>query len=1076
MPTDPIQRNHNLDNTSSISSVNLSSQPLPVYPPARPEHPIPVVRQPVNTRYRVQSRLQAERKVDDYLRLLIKITQKSPFALQIKSDYDAFIAHLREYTGPAAGKPPAMTQDGIRKLLEDLEKVYNYSYQILQLEKKRKKPSQTQSVHLQVMRDINHALEKDFRTLRSLQPDGKMTLPELVRASKGRTIRMAPDLKMNEIQKVGCAVSSRMLLSVKDGVGREQKGVFTKAYGLDYGYVTETFGKFKAELEEILKSQIAEGKPDQTLVDFMRFYDLVEHKRQEAEEADHRAYSVGEFFVMAFDRKKDKDGRIYLAPNGNIQDIVAAFSNNMYYMPFFDDIKDALTRAKAQQALYQKRHGLKKGDNIDCRNSAMTDVAELLGHGELIARSTPMSMKLPDGTKVKGTFMDFAEGTDIDHAKLNDPYFFSKPEDYTNTRALKSVADLQILDFICGNSDRHAGNMLYQFDENGKFKGVKGIDNDLSFGTLKYDGIFGTDAYLGGVDDIRIISRDMAERVKKLSPAALSMALRSHGLRDEEVDSAVKRLNCLKDRIDQKPDPRFKHGLMIVEDDKWGSVSLEELTKGAANERSMFSLLRKVSNKQADFLEVNARRIQRSNPLRNQSNAEANVDLSRLAKRMELLQAAFSRVDVDKLDEERKDALRWIQNRIKNYYNQFRSPEANARQTLRYTKAKAEKKRADKQEEINKLRQTKNPTKEERTRLGTLEESLAGLEKAMESPDKNGEVTVKETESEFRQRQKELATRNMSALKELAKSYIDLYTKPKPKEETTQQKDEEQEKEKEEEQKKLSPKEQLEEDAMTLVRGIESVAKTGFQEAKQSFRFTEGTEMWEKTEDYSSLARKMGSFVTKLELAEQNVHFGSREYDNMKTYATFVRDELSKMVAVPLPKEQKAAAALQSFRFERTQSMMNMMRALSGMYLNYRDNKNGASLQSKTEKRILAATELYAFAKNNCEKFDVPSADDLYRRGLEQARNDAFARMKPKEIGTYIKNTVRMANEHRDNPLFVNEAQNELARYMRLTGNQPAQQLGLNGGDLRALKAFDEEHSLKLPMPKPAERANPVVK
>ena len=307
MPTLPKTDNLNISNVNQNDTIIDVPEVQLIFPPARPEHPIPVVRQPENTRYKVQSRLQSERKVDDYLRLLIKITQKSQFALQLKSNYDTFITNLRKYTSPAIGEPPAMTQDGIQALLKDLEKAYDLAYQALQYERKRKKPLKAQPVHVQVLRDVSHALEKDFRTLRSLQPDGKMTLPQLVKASKGRTIRLSSDL--NEIQKVGCAVSSRMLLSVKDGAGNVQNGVFTKAYGVGYEPVAEAIEKFKAEKENLLKSQDPGGQPDQALIDFMNFFDFMERKRQAAEEADDCTYSVGEFYVLAFNLKENKAKR-----------------------------------------------------------------------------------------------------------------------------------------------------------------------------------------------------------------------------------------------------------------------------------------------------------------------------------------------------------------------------------------------------------------------------------------------------------------------------------------------------------------------------------------------------------------------------------------------------------------------------------------------------------------------------------------------------------------------------------------------------------------------------------------------
>ena len=60
------------------------------------------------------------------------------------------------------------------------------------------------------------------------------------------------------------------------------------------------------------------------------------------------------------------------------------------------------------------------------------------------------------------------------------------PEKIQNSPFLKKdIANLQILDWLCGNPDRHFHNIFYKFDEAGNVTGVVGIDNDLSFEVLR---------------------------------------------------------------------------------------------------------------------------------------------------------------------------------------------------------------------------------------------------------------------------------------------------------------------------------------------------------------------------------------------------------------------------------------------------------------------------------------------------------------------------------------------------------------------------------------------------------------
>ena len=126
--------------------------------------------------------------------------------------------------------------------------------------------------------------------------------------------------------------------------------------------------------------------------------------------------------------------------------------------------------------------GLKEGTRIDNRNSAMSSVAKLLGKSELIAKSVNMKFVDQKGKVQEGTFMDYAEGLDFggeDEAfrAVNDRPFEGK----NSYKGLKQIADLQVLDYICGNVDRHGTNMVFLADENGDIVGVKGIDNDSSF-------------------------------------------------------------------------------------------------------------------------------------------------------------------------------------------------------------------------------------------------------------------------------------------------------------------------------------------------------------------------------------------------------------------------------------------------------------------------------------------------------------------------------------------------------------------------------------------------------------------
>ena len=97
---------------------------------------------------------------------------------------------------------------------------------------------------------------------------------------------------------------------------------------------------------------------------------------------------------------------------------------------------------------------------------------------------------------------------------------------------------MQVLDLLCLNVDRHAGNLMYQVDEQGFFKGVEGIDNDSSFGLR--------DLTVTEMDRMKVMSRSMFDKLQAMTPDMLKFALRGRGLSEAELNAAGKRLETLR--------------------------------------------------------------------------------------------------------------------------------------------------------------------------------------------------------------------------------------------------------------------------------------------------------------------------------------------------------------------------------------------------------------------------------------------------------------------------------------------------------------------------------------------------
>jgi len=199
--------------------------------------------------------------------------------------------------------------------------------------------------------------------------------------------------------------------------------------------------------------------------------------------------------------------------------------------------------------------GLIHGERLDSRNSAMSDVAEMLGRKDLLAHSEDLKVEC-NGTTVEGSFMDFVEGTDPAHYSMQkDKLFFdmnmdpSKP--FCTKKAVKDILDLQVIDIICQNLDRHSGNMIYQYKQTAdgvKLDGIVGIDNDTSFGNkkLEYDESYNR---LPSMNHTVIVTEKMAEYIMSITPNMMLGTLSKYKIAEKGKRNTVERLLEMQERI-----------------------------------------------------------------------------------------------------------------------------------------------------------------------------------------------------------------------------------------------------------------------------------------------------------------------------------------------------------------------------------------------------------------------------------------------------------------------------------------------------------------------------------------------
>ncbi|MDY5484149.1 MAG: hypothetical protein SPF91_08175 [Clostridium sp.] len=202
---------------------------------------------------------------------------------------------------------------------------------------------------------------------------------------------------------------------------------------------------------------------------------------------------------------------------------------------------------------------LKAGDELSGRNVASSRIAELLGVGNLLAHSEKMTVQI-GGQKVEGSFMEFAEGVDIRNSKDEALEQINQIRIENSPGFTRDACNLEVLDYLCAQADRHGGNMFLKLSEpqeDGKREilGLQGIDNDLAFSTKK-------DIVLqqGNLDELCFISENLAQNILATDRNKLQFVL-GDILSEAEIDALDDRMTKMQDHI--------RNNMIQVKDDEW---------------------------------------------------------------------------------------------------------------------------------------------------------------------------------------------------------------------------------------------------------------------------------------------------------------------------------------------------------------------------------------------------------------------------------------------------------------------------------------------------------------------------
>ena len=484
--------------------------------------------------------------MNEYMRLVAEDAKKAEEGTiygTLLKDLSVFTEKMMTYF-PADGEKPKILRDkdyddlikDYTALAKDCENFLSADHVKNRLENKR----------VNIIKKLSSCIEQDLGGLIAADRTKNLTLSEVVKESRTRIV----DLTGQDLSRVGGALSSRIPLRSTSGV----EGFFTEKV------VNESAAAYNEVLDripKILPSEFLDAYNNGGKDAFLKalwenpMEDLYSRNTFVKTESEEAYYNIMRTLKKNY---TEADLELLLSENEGLRESLQKLSEDY--------------RKVANQKGFFDAAGIQDKSRVDQRNSAMTDVARLLGMSGIIAKATPMKI-IHNGQVKEGTFMEKAEGEDINRLTKNSKMLKADKDSFNHPEGLKALANLQVLDYICGNIDRHSGNILYQFgEENGKvvLTGICGIDNDTSFGTRTFE--------KSGVQDItplssiKNITKSCYESLLSFPVDTLKVVL-ADKLSKEELDAVCKRASLLKQRAVEIATGKEKK-LKVVDDIEWG--------------------------------------------------------------------------------------------------------------------------------------------------------------------------------------------------------------------------------------------------------------------------------------------------------------------------------------------------------------------------------------------------------------------------------------------------------------------------------------------------------------------------
>ncbi len=410
---------------------------------------------------------------------------------------------------------------------------------------------------------LSTLLLQNYNQLKGLSPDQLLPLAHVLRGSKIPTVELQ---NTQNDPPVGAFMSSREAVEYIDENGGLRQGLFTPEF-------QETSEFYDAE--KIFKRYM-EQYPDYEAY-FKRILGIGDMR------AELNAFRTAAIYT---EQKVNVDALNFYIKHAAFISVEHKEDEN--FRGIMKKLSVEIDKNRTRHGV-MSQSGIKSGDEIAKRSSAMNDVANRLGFPKLLAGSRRVVVKR-QGENISGVMMDAAGPDMADPAYLTngDPFYTVDISQFDSKEMLSSLADLQILDYLCANTDRHANNFFIRQDfsdpQHPKLSGVQGIDNDNSFGALKTGGVL----RLAKPENLKIITPKMAAAIEAMTPRELTDLLKPYQFKKEQVTAASERLTQLQNMIrngrKQKELPiredkvvGKEDSIHIVKEEEWNQLTLDML-------------------------------------------------------------------------------------------------------------------------------------------------------------------------------------------------------------------------------------------------------------------------------------------------------------------------------------------------------------------------------------------------------------------------------------------------------------------------------------------------------------------